>query len=72
MGGITIALDLMGGDNGPRVTVPAAKLALNIYRDLDLLLFGEEKKVLPFLKAEHLVHNDRMCFVNSPDRKSVV
>ncbi len=67
MGGITIALDLMGGDNGPRVTVPAAKLALNIYRDLDLLLFGEEKKVLPFLKAEHLVHNDRMCFVNSPD-----
>lgn len=57
----------MGGDNGPHVTVPAAKLALSIYRDLDLLLYGEESKVLPFLKAENLIKSDRVCFVNSTD-----
>ena len=45
MDSVTLALDVMGGDNGPRIAVPAIKRALHVYRDLNLLIFGEEKIV---------------------------
>lgn len=35
-----IAIDAMGGDFGPEVTVPAAKQALEQYQDLELVLVG--------------------------------
>lgn len=43
-----IALDAMGGDHGPKVTVPAAKKALREIADIDLVLVGDEEQ----LKAE--------------------
>ena len=49
MEGITVALDLMGGDFGPRVSVPAIKQALTFYSDLNVLAFGREDLVLDFL-----------------------
>lgn len=39
----TIALDAMGGDYGPSVTVPAAIMALNESQELRLILVGDEK-----------------------------
>jgi len=38
----TVALDAMGGDHGPSVTVPAALLALKRHPGLNLLLAGDE------------------------------
>lgn len=37
---ITIAIDVMGGDHGPHVTVPAALEALKQSSDLDVILVG--------------------------------
>ena len=42
---ITIALDAMGGDFGPSVIVPAALKALDTYRDLRLVLVGDETSI---------------------------
>jgi glycerol-3-phosphate acyltransferase PlsX len=39
----TIALDAMGGDYGPSVTVPAAIMALEQSRDLHLILVGDQQ-----------------------------
>ena len=37
-----IALDAMGGDHGPSVTVPAALAALDRYADIEVVLVGDE------------------------------
>lgn len=42
MNPITIAIDAMGGDHGPRVTVPAAWRALAEYKNLHLILTGDQ------------------------------
>ena len=39
---LTIALDVMGGDHGPDVVLPAALRALSKRDDIDLLLVGDE------------------------------
>lgn len=49
---LTIALDAMGGDQGPNIVVPGAELALNSNPRLRLLLFGDESTVRPVL-ARH-------------------
>lgn len=41
----TIALDAMGGDHGPRVTVGAAKLALEQIPDIRLVLVGDRAQL---------------------------
>ncbi len=40
-----IALDAMGGDRAPRVIVEGAIQALREYRDLEVILVGDEKRV---------------------------
>jgi glycerol-3-phosphate acyltransferase PlsX len=42
---ITIAIDAMGGDFGPRVTVPACVRALSFMPDVKFILFGDEASV---------------------------
>ncbi|MGN1392636.1 MAG: phosphate acyltransferase PlsX [Succinivibrionaceae bacterium] len=63
--GITIALDLMGGDLGPQVSVPAAKQALSLYDDLNLITYGREKEVIPLLRKYDLEKNSRLDFVHT-------
>lgn len=46
---VTIAVDAMGGDHGPRVTVPAVISCLNQYPDLNILLYGQRAKLDPYL-----------------------
>ncbi len=48
---LRIAIDAMGGDFGPLVTVPAAFAALAKYPQLELLLFGREADIEPLLAA---------------------
>ncbi len=40
-----IALDAMGGDHGPKVTVPAAKKALREIREIELVLVGDQDQL---------------------------
>ncbi|MCV5263645.1 phosphate acyltransferase, partial [Escherichia coli] len=42
MQSITVALDAMGGDFGPRVTVPAAVQALSHFPELKVILIGDQ------------------------------
>lgn len=49
MNRLTIALDAMSGDFGPRVVVPAALQALTIHPNIDILLVGKPAEIEPFL-----------------------
>jgi glycerol-3-phosphate acyltransferase PlsX len=42
---LTVALDAMGGDFGPRVTVPAAVQALSYFPELKVILVGERNSI---------------------------
>lgn len=47
---ITVAVDAMGGDHGPGVTVPAAQAALEIEPDLRVVLVGRQDDIRLQLK----------------------
>ena len=53
MTAVTIAIDAMGGDFGPPITVPAAIHALNKHPDLQLILVGDETVLHKALHAEN-------------------
>ncbi len=46
---ITVAIDCMGGDHGPRVTVPAALDFVRRFGDVRVVLVGREEEIRPFL-----------------------
>ena len=48
---VRIALDTMGGDHGPAVTIPGAELALERHPHLEFVLFGDRALVEPLLEA---------------------
>ncbi|MCP5269071.1 MAG: phosphate acyltransferase PlsX [Zoogloeaceae bacterium] len=48
----TIAIDCMGGDHGPSVTVPATLAALKRHRELSVILVGFEDRIRPYLKGD--------------------
>jgi phosphate acyltransferase len=48
---VRIAIDAMGGDNGPSTVLAGADIALVRRPDLRFLLFGEEPAVVPLLEA---------------------
>ncbi len=56
----TVALDMMGGDHGPSVTVPAAAQALSLLPDLNLVLFGLEAELSPWLRRFQLDTHPRV------------
>lgn len=47
---LTLALDVMGGDIGPRITIPASLLALENDPMLSLILFGNSQQISPLLE----------------------
>lgn len=51
----TIAIDAMGGDHGPRVTVPAALKVLRAQPDVSVILVGNESVIQPILRR-HKYH----------------
>jgi glycerol-3-phosphate acyltransferase PlsX len=48
---ITVAIDVMGGDHGPHVTVPAAIKCLDRHHDLNIILVGPQDVIAAELKA---------------------
>ena len=49
--GVTIAIDCMGGDHGPVVTVPAALSFLRSRPAANVILVGQEEVIVPLLGA---------------------
>jgi len=56
---VTIALDAMGGDHGPSVTVPAAVSVLAKHPDLRLIMVGRQEVLAPLL-ARHAKFGERL------------
>jgi glycerol-3-phosphate acyltransferase PlsX len=57
---VTIALDAMGGDHGPHVTVPAAASFLSRNPDAKIILVGQEPVVRAEMKAAGLSAHPRV------------
>lgn len=65
---ITLAVDAMGGDFGPRVTVPATLNILKNSPQLSVIFVGQQSQIQPYLKNIHadilaritIVHTDEM------------
>ena len=57
---ITIAIDAMGGDHGPHVTVPAALKALQEDSQLNIVLVGLEDAIAAELKAHKASTSPRL------------
>ncbi len=55
-----IAIDAMGGDYGPEVTVPAAKKALQAFPDISLVLVGYEDQLRQLLQQYGLEKESRI------------
>ncbi|NLN51110.1 MAG: phosphate acyltransferase PlsX [Acholeplasmataceae bacterium] len=58
---IKIALDAMGGDFGPSVTVKGALKALEQFSDITIQLFGDQNQIEKYLTGESritIVHSD--------------
>ncbi len=55
-----IALDAMGGDHGPRVTVGAAKLALEQIPDIELVLVGDREQLERAVRRRQLEGDSRI------------
>lgn len=49
MTNLTLALDAMGGDHGPHVTVPASMQALSLYPSLKFIMVGDESLISPLI-----------------------
>lgn len=65
---IRVALDAMGGDFGPEVTVPAALLALSRHPELSLTLVGDESGIRSLLTQAGTRLSDRCVVVHAPQR----
>jgi glycerol-3-phosphate acyltransferase PlsX len=70
---VRIAIDVMGGDHGPPVTVPAALSFLRAHADVRLLLVGRQAEVEPLLGAGadfgsrlELRHADEVVAMDDP------
>lgn len=57
---ITVAIDAMGGDHGPHVTIPAALKALEADSELNIVLVGLADAIEAELKAQKATTNARL------------
>jgi glycerol-3-phosphate acyltransferase PlsX len=57
---LTISIDAMGGDHGPKVTIPASLDCLKNNPELTLILVGDEAVLKPLLVQELVDYSDRL------------
>ena len=73
---IKIAIDVMGGDFGPKVIIPACASALKKNKKIEFLIFGDEKEINPVLSQyddlkKHASVTHTKIKIASTDRPSV-
>ena len=64
---LTIAVDAMGGDHGPRVTVPAALDSAKKYPNLNLILVGDEVALRTELTGRDKAFGDRVRVIHASE-----
>lgn len=64
MSGLTVALDAMGGDFGPQVTVPASVQALLHHPALNVILFGDQSAITAQLSLLNQLKHPRIHIVH--------
>jgi glycerol-3-phosphate acyltransferase PlsX len=80
---ITVALDAMGGDFGPRATVPAAVQALSVMPELKIILVGDHSSISnelvthskyaqPLIDSHRLVIQHADAVISNLDKPSAV
>jgi phosphate acyltransferase len=52
---IKIAVDAMGGDNAPEITVKGAMKAIQAFNDIEITLFGDENLIKPYLTNQERI-----------------
>jgi glycerol-3-phosphate acyltransferase PlsX len=62
-----IAVDAMGGDHGPIVTVPAAKIALDVIPGVQLVLVGDSALLTEALKVNGLEDDSRISIQHASE-----
>jgi phosphate acyltransferase len=62
----TIAIDVMGGDHGVTVTVPAALDTLKGHKNLNLVLVGDEKAIEEELKKAKVAVSSNLIIHHAP------
>jgi glycerol-3-phosphate acyltransferase PlsX len=62
---ISVALDAMGGDFGPRVTVPAAVQALSHFPELKVILIGDQSLITSQLSQLGTSTSSRLTILHS-------
>jgi glycerol-3-phosphate acyltransferase PlsX len=62
---LTVALDAMGGDFGPRVTVPAAVQALSYFPELKVVLVGDRNQIATQLSLIDCSEHSRLRILHS-------
>ncbi len=62
-----ISIDAMGGDFGPEVTVLAAQRALKFYKDVELVLVGQQELLEPQLKLLNLSNEPRLSIQHASE-----
>ncbi len=63
---VTIAIDVMGGDIGPAVTIPGAAMALKARPNLKFLLYGDEHQIQTQLKSHAAL--SAACIIHHTDK----
>ena len=64
---ITLAIDCMGGDHGPSVTVPASLAFLKSEPSVNLILVGREAPIQSELNRLSAASNPRITDVNASE-----
>lgn len=57
---IRIGVDANGGDKGVEATVPGAMRAVAMFDDIEIVLYGDEKKINPLL-----TNRERICVIHT-------
>lgn len=68
MKNITIAVDAMGGDHGPSVSIPAALQVLDKYPDLQLILVGDNDALQQAINSHPNVHKNRLIIQHASQK----
>lgn len=67
---IKIAVDAMGGDNAPEITVKGSMEAIKKFNDIEIVLYGDENKIKPFLTNSErisIVHTEKYIDMGEHD-----
>src|SRR5690554_1845469 len=70
-----IAIDAMGGDNAPEANVEGALLAAREWKDIDIILVGDEARLLPLLRDKpaniHIHHTNEVILADDEPVRAV-